>query len=116
MLSLHNYAFWAEKSREDWESDWLERIGDYASRTVVTEFGAAMTTGYDYSDTESDNNEIMYMQVSTTLFKDDSIQSVYWPGLRDDDSYSIQEYDKDGMTMTTTNESGAELIENGWGL
>ncbi len=114
LLSLHNYAFWADRTRDEWKEDWEERIGDYASRTVVTEFGAAMTTGYDYSDTSSVDNEIVYMQVSTSLFEEDSIQSVYWPGLRDDDSYTIQEFD--GDEMTTTNESGVALIQYGWGL
>ncbi|WP_075187774.1 RICIN domain-containing protein [Teredinibacter haidensis] len=125
LLSLHNYAFWnnSRTSESEWESDWRSRIGMYGSRTVVTEYGAPMTTGLDYansaSSSESTENQayIAYIRASNSVFSADNIASVYWPGLRDGDSYSIQERGGSGtnITLNTTNESGLEQIRCGWG-
>lgn len=116
LLSLHNYAFWANRTAEEWRTDWLSRIGDYASRTVVTEFGSTMTQGKDYSTLEEGDNEIDYIQASTSVFKENNIQSIYWPGLRNGDWYSIQTLNKSIFKMYTSNESGLYWIQYGWGL
>ncbi|WP_345328668.1 RICIN domain-containing protein [Mucilaginibacter defluvii] len=117
LLSLHNYAFWATRTLSGWESDWRSRFGSYASRTVVTEYGAAMTTGKNYTGTVGSDNEIAYIVGSTNVFRADGIASVYWPGLRDGDSYSIQTRGGSGtnITLTTTNASGLARIRYGWG-
>ncbi len=114
LLSLHNYAFWAERSAHEWENDWLNRIGDYAERTVVTEFGSTMTQGKDYNSDSGTDNEVDYIQVSTKVFRDHNVQSVYWPGLRDGDWYSIQSFDASTFKMSTTNASGLSWIQYGW--
>ncbi|MFC0775964.1 cellulase family glycosylhydrolase [Terrimonas alba] len=118
LLALHNYAFWATRSLSDWQSDWRSRFGSFASRTIVTEFGAGMTTGKDYSGLVNNDNEIAYIQGSTNVFRTDKISSVYWPGLRDNDSYSIQTRSGSGVNiaLTTTNISGVSRIRYGWGL
>ncbi len=116
LLSLHNYAFWAERSAAEWETDWLQRIGDYASRTVVTEFGSTMTQGKDYNGPEGADNEVDYIQVSTRVFRDLGVQSIYWPGLRDGDWYSIQSLDATTFKMSTTNPSGLSWIQYGWAI
>ncbi|MCV9387887.1 hypothetical protein [Reichenbachiella ulvae] len=86
-MALHNYAFWTTHSTpSQWEQDWNNRIGSYASRTVVTEYGAGMTTGKNYNGSANGDNEVAYIQGSTNLFRNSSI---YWSGLRDGDSYSI---------------------------
>lgn len=115
LLSLHNYAFWATRTLSAWESDWRSRYGNYALRTVVTEFGAGMTTGKDYTGVANDN-EIAYIQGSTNVFRSDKVSSVYWPGLRDGDTYSIQTRSGSGVniSLTTTNASGASRIRYGW--
>ena len=117
LLSLHNYAYWATRTQADWETDWRNRIGSYGSRTVVTEFGAAMTTGKNYNGAVGSDNEIAYMVGSTNVFRNDQIASVYWPGLRDNDSYSVQTRGGSGnnITLTTTNSSGVDRIRYGWG-
>ena len=118
LLALHNYAFWATRTLSAWESDWRNRLGDYALRTVVTEFGAGMTTGKDYNGLANNDNEIAYIQGSTNVFRTDKVSSVYWPGLRDNDSYSIQTRSGSGtnITLTTTNISGVSKIKYGWRL
>ena len=118
LLSLHNYAFWATRTQSAWEADWRSRFGSYANRTVVTEYGAAMTTGKNYTGSVGSDNEIAYIVGSTNVFRNDKVASVYWPGLRDNDSYSIQNRGGSGtnITLTTTNQSGLTRIRYGWGL
>jgi hypothetical protein len=118
LLALHNYAFWTTRTLSGWETDWRSRYGNYALRTVVTEFGAGMTTGKDYNGLAGNDNEIAYIQGSTNDFRSDKVSSVYWPGLRDGDSYSIQTRSGSGtnITLTTTNTSGASRIRYGWRL
>jgi hypothetical protein len=118
LLALHNYAFWTtHATAAQWEQDWQNRIGNYASRTVVTEYGAPMTTGKNYTGVANGDNEIAYIQGSTNKFRNSQIASVYWPGLRDGDSYSIQQRGGSGnnITLTTTNNSGVTRIRYGWG-
>jgi endoglucanase len=117
LLALHNYAFWnVHSTTSEWEQDWSNRIGGYASRTVVTEFGATMTTGKDYTGAVNGDNEIAYMQGSTNLFRS-GVASVYWPGLKDNDGYSLQNRGGTGtnITLITTNSSGVQRVRYGWG-
>jgi hypothetical protein len=118
LLALHNYAFWTSHATAlEWEQDWQNRIGSYASRTVVTEYGAPMTTAKNYTGAINGDNEIAYIQGSTNKFRNSGIASVYWPGLRDGDSYSIQTRGGSGnnITLSTTNNSGVTRIRYGWG-
>jgi len=118
LLALHNYAFWATHTLSGWETDWRNRYGDYALRTVVTEFGAGMTTRKDYNGWAGSDNEIAYIQGATNVFRSDKVSSVYWPGLRDGDTYSLQTRSGSGtnITLTTTNTSGVLRIKYGWRL
>jgi endoglucanase len=119
LLALHNYAFWATSRTtvSAWEQDWRSRIGSYSSRTVVTEYGATMTSGKNYTGAVNNDHEIAYIQGSTNVFRNDQVASVYWPGLRDGDSYAIQNRGGSGtnITLTTTNSSGVQRIRFGWG-
>ncbi|MEV5613236.1 cellulase family glycosylhydrolase [Streptomyces sp. NPDC052225] len=123
-LSLHHYGFWKSYATYDeWKSDLKERIGDCAGRTVADEFGAPMTTGLNYdvpapnADATSDNNFINYVQAVTDTFRELKMGSVYWPGLRTDDTYSIQELTGpvNHPWLATTNRSGADRLAWGWG-
>ncbi|WP_369034816.1 MULTISPECIES: glycoside hydrolase family 5 protein [Streptomyces] len=117
-LSLHHYGFWKEYATYDqWVADLKERIGDCANRTVADEFGAFMTTGFDYNKKTPDNNFINFMQAVTDTFRELRMGSVYWPGLRTDDMYSIQTLTgtTDRPWLATTNQSGADRLAWGWG-
>lgn len=118
MLALHNYAFWATRSLEGWEQSWRAAYGIYAGRTIVTEYGAGMTTGKNYNGAINSDNEIAYIVGSTNVFRAAGISSIYWPGLRDGDSYSIQTRTGSGnnIILKTTNISGLSRIRYGWGL
>jgi hypothetical protein len=91
-------------------ADLKERIGDCAGRTVADEFGAPMTTGLDYNKPAPSNNYINYVQAVTDTFRRLRMGSVYWPGLRTDDTYSLQTLTGDPARpwLATTNQSGAD--------
>ncbi len=117
-LSLHHYGFWKDYATYDqWVADLKVRIGKCANRTVADEFGAFMTTGLDYNKKTPDNNFINYMQAVTDTFRELRMGSVYWPGLRTDDMYSIQTLTgtTDRPWLATTNQSGADRLAWGWG-
>jgi hypothetical protein len=117
-LSLHNYAFWATHSYDAWLSDYRGKIGGCASRTVIDEFGAPMTTGLNYADAASSDNFVNYIRATTEIARSMSMGSVYWPGLRNGDTYSMETLHGSGtgLTLTTNNASGADRLRYGWGL
>ncbi|WP_405875693.1 glycoside hydrolase family 5 protein [Streptomyces sp. NBC_00005] len=117
-LSLHHYGFWKDYATYDqWVADLKERIGTCASRTVADEFGAPMTTGLDYNKPDATNNSINFIQADTDTFRKLGMGSVYWPGLRTDDTYSIQKLIGDAARpwLATTNQSGADRLAWAWG-
>ncbi|MEU9153492.1 cellulase family glycosylhydrolase [Streptomyces sp. NPDC048417] len=117
-LSLHHYGFWKSYATYDeWAADLKERLGDCAGRTVADEFGAPMTTGLDYNVPAPDNNSVNFIQADTDLFRKLGMGSVYWPGLRTDDTYSIQKLIGDASRpwLATTNRSGADRLAWAWG-
>ncbi|AYN43089.1 cellulase [Streptomyces dangxiongensis] len=117
-LSLHHYGFWKDYATYDqWVADLKERIGDCAGRTVADEFGAPMTTGLDYDRPDEANNFVNYVQAVTDTFRELRMGSVYWPGLRSGDTYSMEELTgaPDRPWLATTNRSGADRLAWGWG-
>lgn len=117
-LSLHHYGFWKSYATYDqWVSDLKERLGDCANRTVADEFGAPMTTGLNYNVPTPDDNSVNFIQADTDVFRELGMGSVYWPGLRTDDTYSIQTLIGDAARpwLATTNQSGADRLAWAWG-
>ncbi|MER6981643.1 cellulase family glycosylhydrolase [Streptomyces carpinensis] len=117
-LSLHDYGFWKSYATYDqWVADIEERIGDCAGRTVADEFGAPMTTGLDYNKADASDNFVNYIQAATDTFRKLGMGSVYWPGLRTDDSYTLQRLvgDPERPWLATTNRSGADRLAWAWG-
>ncbi|MEJ3655304.1 cellulase family glycosylhydrolase [Actinomycetes bacterium KLBMP 9759] len=119
-LALHFYGFW-NKERTDpkeWAKDMKARIGDCASRTILDEFGAAMTTGLDYDGPVNGSYEVAYIQAVTDTLRELRMGSVYWPGLRTHDSYSMTTLQGGGserLRLTVNNPSGARRLTWGWG-
>jgi hypothetical protein len=117
-LSLHHYGFWKDYATYDqWVSDLKVRLGDCANRTVADEFGAPMTTGLNYNVPTPTDNSVNFIQADTDVFRELSMGSVYWPGLRTDDTYSIQKLIGDAARpwLVTTNQSGADRLAWAWG-
>lgn len=113
LFSQHLYSWWGNyTTASEWESELANRIGNYGSRTILSEFGAPMTTGKDYTGSVNNDVEIAFIQGITNYCRNNDLASVYWPGLRDDDSYSLYTYDG---SMNLTSSSGLERIQYGWG-
>jgi hypothetical protein len=118
-LSLHHYGFWAptQTSYDWWVNDLRGRIGNCASRTVVDEWGAPMTTGLNYNGGINNNAFIAYIQADTDTFRALGMGSVYWPGLRNGDTYSMTTLQGSGtnLSLRVNNASGAARLSWGWG-
>jgi len=119
-LSLHHYGFWntSQTSISGWVSDLENRIGSCASRTVVDEWGAPMTTGLNYDGAVNGNYFIAYVQADTNTFRSLGLGSVYWPGLRNGDTYSMETLNGSGtsLSLTNNNASGVDRLKYAYGL
>ena len=119
-LSLHHYGFWntSESSYDWWVNDFKNRIGSCAWRTVVDEWGASMTTGLNYNGPINGSNEIAYVQADTDTMRALHMGSVYWPGLRTGDTYSMETLHGSGIALylTNNNASGVSRLKHSYGL
>jgi endoglucanase len=119
-LSLHHYGFWntSETSYDWWVNDFKTRIGSCASRTVVDEWCASMTTGLNYHGPINGSNEIAYVQADTDTMRAFGMGSVYWPGLRNGDTYSMETLNGSGtnLWLTNNNASGVSRLKLSYGL
>jgi hypothetical protein len=120
-FSQHIYAFWdtSKTTEAAWKTDLKNRIGSNYANTIVTEYGAPMTTGKNYNGAINGNNEVAFMYGVPNQLRDwGTTGSCYWPGLRDGDSYSITKRNGSGSgtTLSVTNSSGRVQIRWGWGF
>ena len=114
LLSLHYYGYWnSYTSESQWVSDLNSRIGSYGSRTIIDEFGAPMTTGINYLADHNDAQYQSYLAAVTDTARSDGIGSVYWPGLRTGDTYTLEQHS--GSSLSNTNSSGVTQVRWGWG-
>jgi hypothetical protein len=118
-LSLHHYGFWNTSltTIAAWTRDLESRIGSCASRTVVDEWGAPMTTGLNYNGPINGNYFIAYVQADTAVFRSLGLGSVYWPGLRNGDTYSMETLNGSGtsLSLSNNNSSGVSCLQYGYG-
>lgn len=116
LLSLHFYGYWASDTTVSaWRTNLTNRIGGYASRTVIDEAGAPMTTGLTYTGAQHQNTQYTaYFGATTDYARDNQVGVVYWPGLRAGDSYSITR--QSGSGLAVNNASGVSQLRWGWGL
>jgi hypothetical protein len=118
LLAFHIYPFWYNQpSAAAWAQDMSTRIGLYSNRTVITEFGCPMTNGANYLDAASTSNDIMFFRGITSQLVAFSMGSMYWPGIRLNDGYSMQTICVNGtsVSLTTTNASGRDRLRYAWG-
>ncbi|MFL6111399.1 MAG: RICIN domain-containing protein [Catenulispora sp.] len=127
LLAVHYYTFFAGTSTN--ESDWANgiagEIGQYASRTVATEWGAPMSPGskngvhYDTInyDVPGGNFFDAYVRGVSSELRTLGVGSVYWPGLRDGDWYSLTSKTGTGasIALTLVNASGLDRLKYAWG-
>jgi len=117
LLGVHDYAFWKTLTSEGaWQQDIANIISSYASRVVVTEWGAGMTTGKNYNQPSTDN-EVCYIRGVGNQLRAMGVGSCYWPGLRDGDTYGLTQKSGTGasITLSLTNTSGLDRLKYAWG-
>ena len=122
LLSLHIYAYWktSNTTETEWKQELLSRLGGYASRAVVDEFGAPMTTGINYNIGESHingNYNVAFMYGVPNQIRKLGIGAVYWPGLRSGDTFSMERLNGSGtnISLSNTNASGRVQLRWAWG-
>jgi hypothetical protein len=126
LLAAHDYSFFAGyESETEWADHIGGYIGAYADRTVVTEWGGPMSPG---SKNGVHYNTIDYNIPSGSFFADYirgvsaklrslGVGSVYWPGLRDGDWYSLTTRTGTGAgtKLSLSNASGLARLQYAWG-
>ena len=116
LFSQHIYPWWSKiRTEAGWQQNLDKRVGGYKSRTIVTEFGAAMKThANDYFLALPAEGEVdrAFMAGVTNKIRAANMGSVYWPGLRDGDDFSLTNRSGTGIntTLTITNSSGKDLV------
>jgi endoglucanase len=125
LLSYHHYAFfYGTKDYAGWVQSFRERLGNCASRAILTEFGAPMDTGLNYNNASSTNNFVRYLRADTDSLRALDMGSVYWPALggkitagQNYDWYSMFALHGSGTNLTVSirNSTGADRLKHGWG-
>lgn len=118
LFSVHCYGYWDRKETTSsyWSERLARRVGPYAERTVLTEFGAVMTGGWNYQQDSTTNNAIASVNGICWFAHTNHLGSVYWPGLRDQDHYSMFYRNNDTTALSLNSASGLRLVQYGWCL
>jgi endoglucanase len=116
LFSVHDYGFWnsGDTSDSDWYNSLSGEVGSYAGRTVLTEFGAGMTDGLNYAGGDQSNNFTASMIGFCNYCCSNQIGAVYWPGLRDGDSYSMFDRNANTTELSLNSPSGKALVQYAW--
>ncbi|HTJ71822.1 MAG TPA: RICIN domain-containing protein [Actinospica sp.] len=129
LIGAHYYTFFVSSPYNDenqWANGIASEIGSYASRTVATEWGAPMSPGskngvsyntIDYS-IESGSYFAEYVRGVSSELRTLGVGSVYWPGLRDGDWYSLTSKTGTGssIALSLVNSSGLTRLQYAWGV
>ncbi len=127
LLAAHDYSFFAGyESETEWADHLGGSIGAYADRTVVTEWGGPMSPGskngvhYDTLDYSIPSGSFFadYIRGVSGKMRSLGVGSVYWPGLRDGDWYSMttKAGTGPGIKLSLSNPSGLTRLRYAWGL
>ena len=128
LIAVHDYSFFVGTpytSETAWANHLAGLVGNYASRTVATEWGAPMSPGskngvhYDKIDysVPGGNYFDAYVRGISSELRTLGMGSVYWPGLRDADWYSMTTKTGSGagIRLSLTNASGLARLQYAWG-
>lgn len=127
LLAVHDYSFFAGYEDEtEWANHIAGYIGGYASRTIATEWGGPMSPGskngvnygtIDYS-IPSGSFFADYIRGVSSELRTLGMGSVFWPGLRDGDWYSLtsKSGSGSGINLSLVNASGLTRLQYAWGI
>ncbi|NUS16088.1 MAG: carbohydrate-binding protein [Streptomyces sp.] len=127
LLAVHDYSFFAGYEDEtEWANHLAGYVGAFADRTVATEWGGPMSPGskdgvqygaIDYS-IPSGSFFADYIRGVSSQLRTSGMGSVYWPGLRDGDWYSLtsKSGSGSGIALSLVNPSGLTRLQYAWGI
>ncbi len=128
LIAVHDYSFFVGNpytSETAWANHLAGLVGNYASRTVATEWGGPMSPGskngvhYDKIDysVAGGNYFNAYIRGISSELRTLGMGSVYWPGLRDGDWYSMTTKTGSGagIRLSLANASGLARLQYAWG-
>lgn len=127
LLAVHDYSFFASyESETEWANHIAGYIGAYAGRTVATEWGGPMSPGskngvsYDTIDYSIPSGSFFadYIRGVSSELRTLGVGSIYWPGLRDGDWYSMttKTGSGSGIKLSLVNASGLTRLQYAWGI
>jgi hypothetical protein len=121
LISRHIYQFFdtSRHTKQSWKDALSDSVGSYASRVIVTEWGAPMTDGRNY-DVDADNKDdfVAFIRGVASESRALGLGTVYWPGVRPNDAYRMQNINGSGtsISLSTTNSSGRDQLRLSWGI
>ena len=127
LLAVHDYSFFGSDtwtSESQWVSQFKGEVGNYADRTVCTEWGGPMSPGskngvsygsLDYSKSPTNYFEA-YIRGMSSQLRAWNMGSFYWVGLKDGDWYSMTTRSGTGsnLVLSVPNQSGLAQLQNAW--
>ncbi|HVY39857.1 MAG TPA: cellulase family glycosylhydrolase [Polyangia bacterium] len=127
LLAVHDYSFFGSDtwtSESQWVSQFKGEVGNYADRTVCTEWGGPMSPGskngvsygsLDYSKSPTNYFEA-YIRGMSSQLRAWNMGSFYWVGLKDGDWYSMTTRSGTGasLVLSVPNPSGLAQLQNAW--
>jgi hypothetical protein len=121
LFSVHDYGSWHQDQTTDtWFSQHLAgEVGSYIDRCVLTEFGAAMTGGPDYSLGDQGSWDAASMIGFCTYCRNNNMGSVYWNGVGgggQPGAFSMFTFNANRTGLDPENPSGLSLVQFGWGF
>jgi hypothetical protein len=120
LLSVHDYTFFnpGDTTEEQFAAGIAKEVGAYTNRTIIDEFGAPMTDGTDYSASPTTSANVAFIDAIAQYAHDNHLGTVYWPGLRAGDGYSMEQLTGTfpHLKLANSNESGRAKLRYSWGL
>ncbi|GAA4935193.1 ricin-type beta-trefoil lectin domain protein [Actinoplanes utahensis] len=120
LISRHTYQFFdtARTTEDSWRESLRTSVGPYADRVVITEFGAPMTDGRNYDAPTTGDSFVAFIRGTAAEARSLGLGTVYWPGVRPNDWYRLQDITGSGtaLGLTTTSASGRDQLRYSWGL
>jgi len=112
LLSFHFYTWFNGDYKTT--ADWATPVASlkYPQRTIVTEFGAPMTTGKNYTGSPGFDKEIAYIQGMSDQLRKSKVGSIYWPGIRTNDNYSM--FTINNSVININNTGGLKQLQYAW--
>jgi endoglucanase len=120
LISRHTYRFFNNSltTEAQFRADLRTSVGSYASRVLITEWGSFMTDGRNYNQPSASDPFVAFIRGVAAEARSLQLGTVYWPGVRINDPYRLQEITGSGtnLGLSTTNASGRDQLRYSWGL